>query len=720
MKENKVKERRMNMNKIKTRIIIAVLSVTMVFSGVGMKSFAAEMSTKRVVKEITEFTANTIVHFLPGESATHTLMNKGIGIILGWAFDIDWDGKEEEKGPDIQDVLNRLDEISTSIEKYHNEEMGHLKLINSNIDTKDFRMEADSIADDYKAAIRKMRQHGKNITAPGNGMIDTTTYRTYKTILEDPNCNRSALEKNFNIMKDYVCGTRSSTNYVPGYKITSDYLINKVLANYKETEHDWTKSTDFLEVLDNINGEIDSMQANVVMDCLTILALNNMEYKVREYEITNKIYEPAENEDPYSYYEKFAGDLITALNEMNKKYDSAIENNNEDHELVQAVVELSTPVDGKSKKGFHSFAEGWAEACATGQDFSISGYHDVKALKDVGYNIDKLDTSKYGFTNKPSGHRIAKGRTVSVDMNGHTFDSTADNGVIEVFGMDDTSSLTLKNTYLKGGFNSFRVKEVSGITLNLEHVIISDTRDAAVYFRSPDSKKMKLEMNDCIIRNTNSCSAVRLVSADTVYTIDGCTFENNKSKEGGAIYCPSLNRKNLIINSTFTGNTANGYGGALSVGLANVKGCTFKNNRSSFWGHDETGYGNKGAGGAISTRELICDSCVFENNSTDDQAGAIIVWNRNDDRFRAVAISNSTFTHNTAPNVGGAIRIFNMGSAAEGQYIRDCVFNNNNSGRGAGLFCQHGKRDLINAICSTCGNKGNNVNTGGFLVYIEI
>ena len=104
--------------------------------------------------------------------------------------------------------------------------MKQLKFINSNIDSKDFRQEADSISDDYQAAIKKIKQYSGNITTPGEGLIDNTTYRTYKNILGESSCNVAALEKNFNIMVEYVKGTRSSTNHIPGYRITSEYLMD--------------------------------------------------------------------------------------------------------------------------------------------------------------------------------------------------------------------------------------------------------------------------------------------------------------------------------------------------------------------------------------------------------------------------------------------------------------------------------------------------------------
>ena len=111
--------------------------------------------------------------------------------------------------------------------------MKNLKVINSNIDTKDFRMEADSTHDDYKNAPTKIRQHSDNISYKSDGTIDDKTYGAYKDILASSSCNIPSLEKNFNKMKEYVLGERHSTDKKNAYETTTDYLYKKVMANYK-------------------------------------------------------------------------------------------------------------------------------------------------------------------------------------------------------------------------------------------------------------------------------------------------------------------------------------------------------------------------------------------------------------------------------------------------------------------------------------------------------
>lgn len=671
-----------------------VYSAPQTFAVTGASMMMSDATTKtagEIVKTIACFVADKA-----GGAIVSTLVGKGVSYILGLAFE----EEKEDKDPGIQDVLNELTNISGKIDSYHKEEMAYLKLINSNIDSKDFRMEADSIVDDYQGAFRKINQYSKNITTPGDGEIDQTTYRTYKSILADSSCNLSALEKNFNTMAAYVKGARSATDYRSGYRLTSEYLLNKVLANYKETDHDWIKSTDFSEVVNSVNGELETMQANAVMDFIAILALNNMSYKIREYEVNHGIYEVSDGEDPYAYYEKVADDMINAMASINEFHKTVQQENLDNHDFVQAVVTLSEPVGGKTVKGFHSFTEAWAQASATGKDFSVIGYQDVNAVKGNGYDLDNIDRTKYGFSINPSGHLVTKGKTVSVDLTGHTFDASAESGRVEAFQAEDNTCFTLKNANIKNGQFAIYVKERSHVSVALENVNIDGTSDTAILFRSPDSKDINLDLNNCTVKNTKNGSAVRVASKDKTCAINvnGCRFENNSGSDGGAISCPN-NDMLRVNNTTFIGNKATGgYGGAINTFSGIVEGCTFKNNRSAFEGRDSTGYGNKGAGGAIAANFLICTDSEFTNNTTNDQAGAIIGWGSG--IFR---LERCTFTDNQAPNVGGAVRVFQFGKDAN-QEIRNCTFNNNKSRRGGGIFIEQS----LNAMTHLLGDWNNN------------
>ena len=315
---------------MKTRIIAGVLSAITVFSvGTVAMTSASALSVKSVSKDISSFAITQTIDKFVSNSIAGSLLKMGTGYLLDWVFD-----SKEEKEPTVSDAIEKIEHLRETVQQNHEEEMKSLKVINSNIDTKDFRMEADSIRDDYKNALTEIRRHSNNITMSKEGVIDAKTFGAYRKILASSSCNIPSLEKNFNKMKGYVLGERHSTDKKSAYQTTTDYLYNKVMAGYKET-HNWKDSTDFLSIVKkDINGEIDSIHFEAELDYFTMLLLNNMAYKVREYEVQNGIYKPAEGEKSYAYYQNFETDLSKAMGKFNEAYKKVIDANNKDGKMV--------------------------------------------------------------------------------------------------------------------------------------------------------------------------------------------------------------------------------------------------------------------------------------------------------------------------------------------------------------------------------------------------
>ena len=684
---------------IKTRIIATALSVVTLFSLFSAcattSASALEIDYKGIIKEAASNGAEKAIDAVTEEGIVNTVLKKGVNFLLGLLFD------EEDNSPTIQDVLDKLDNLSSKLESYHDEEMKNLRLINSNIDSKDFRLEADSISDDCQAAVRKIRQFDANITTPGEGVIDNTTYKTYKTILSQSSCDLSSLEKNFNRMADYIKGVRSSTDYRSGYRVTSEYLMNKILANYKETAHDWATSPDFLEYLNNINEEIELMEANVTLDYFTILTLNNMAYKVREYEIKNGIYEANDNEQPYAYFESFAKDLTDSLSSVNDIYKSVIEENNNNGDFMQATSEISNAVGGKSIKGFHTLAEAWAQSFKASLAYVITLNGDVKADANKGFNIDNLSDTNYGFCNY-GGFHVDLGRTVRFDLNGHTLDCSANKNTI-IFAMNDRANIIVTNGTIIGGSVAFDEINRDLNSVTLRSVTIRNTANAAINLNTGSTKSQWLVMDKCKVEN---CGRIQVFSNTANIKVTNSTFTNNWSGlTGGAFYLPSTQYP-TFENCTFKGNKAmQGYGGAIDAKSVICKNCNFENNTSE----NSNQYGPKGAGGAIAANALKLYDCTFTGNKTNDQAGA--VWCCCGKNYTQI-IERCTFDNNSSKNVGGAVRIDLIDGNAHS--IKNCTFTNNTSGRGAAVlvenFCGH-----CDDIAYHWGNSGsNNRNTTGY------
>ena len=610
------------------------------------KSFGSSFDFNSVAKDLAGVGAESAIKAVAGDGIAGALLSKGAEYILGMIFD-------SEAEPTISDVLNKLDELSDKIDGYHDEEMRQLKAINSNIDSKDFRMEADSIKDDYRAVIKKIQQYSDNITTPGEGVIDNTTYKAYKEILAQPTCNLSTLEKNFNIMVDYVKGNRSSSDHTSGYKLTSQYLMDKILANYKETQHDWANSPDFLVYLETINREIELMESNVVLDYYTILAVNNMAYKVREYEVENGLYTVNDNEKAYSSYERFAYDLTESLKSIDGIYKETIDENNNNGEFVQATAEIADPVGGKKIKGFHSFSEAWAQTYKTGsKTYSLQLRTDIKADNKKGFNFDNLSSSTYEFRNN-GGFHINEGRTVTIDLGGHTIDSSNKKD-IKLFAMHNNTSLTVSNGTILGCRNTFHSRDRDNVNLTLKNLTVKDSKESVIYFNSPSKAECSLTMDGCRIEN---CDKVFLNSEKSKINVKNSEFLNNKSSgNGGAILTYSYEYP-YFENCTFRGNKASGYGGAICANSVECKNCTFDNNEGSF-------------GGAILANKLKLYNNTFKNNYSRNDGGAIYSGNGTENE----RIEGNTFENNKAKRYGGAIRINTVG-----HHFRNNTFVNNES-----------------------------------------
>lgn len=709
-----------NTSKIKTRIIAGMLSLITVFSvgaaSVTTASAAGTPDVAGVAKDLSSFAITQTIDKFVSNSIAGSLLKMGTGYLLDWVFD----GKEE-KQPTVKDAIEEIGKLRDTVNANHKEEMNSLKVINSNIDTKDFRLEADSIRDDYSNALTMIKRHSDNITRSGEGVIDDKTYGAYKAILAESSCNIASLEKNFNKMKEYVLGERHSTDKKSAYETTTDYLYKKVMEGYKET-HNWKDSTDFLKIVKkDINGEISSIHFEAEVDYLTMLVLNNMAYKVREYEVQKGIYKPAEGEKPYAYYQNFETDLSTAMGKFNDAYKKVIDANNKDGKMVQAVVTLAEPVDGIQEKGFRTFTEAWAQACSTNKDFRIDLRDDIKSVKGKCFNFDNLDKNKYGFTDGGNFH-VQDGRKVTVDLGGHTIDNTA-YSLLPTFGFMSNTFFDIKNGTIKGGDNGLRTDGRTNVHIKADNLTITDTSWAGIYIglnRNSNyyTKDMKVELNNCTIRNAKNESGLRVLPQDSQIILTNCTFENCQStKDGGAIYTESENEP-FIKDCTFKNNKANnGYGGAIYVDSHTYAGSKLKVVGGLFEGNVSYKMSNdkyyttmddlkKGAGGAIACANLNADGVTFKNNSSNDQAGAIFIvpGMSYDKSYFTNSITNCTFEGNKADHVGGAIRLFHID---KNNVIKNCKFTDNfANNRVSNILVQYG-HGLGDKLAKEWGNTSN-------------
>ena len=169
--------------------------------------------------------------------------------------------------------------------------------------------------------------------------------------------------------------------------------------------------------------------------------------------------------------------------------------------------------------------------------------------------------------------------------------------------------------------------------------------------------------------------------------ISDSAFSHNSSSdlyaEGGAIF----NWGELsIVNSTFSGNSADADGGAIANGTTYKRGGELSIVSSAF-SHNSARWN----GGAINNLgELSITSSTFSNNLADDDGGAI--YNEEE-----LSIVNSTFSGNSADK-GGAI--YNE----EELSIVNSTFSGNKAGLGGAIFNgEDGKLRMRNSIIAGRG-----------------
>ncbi|KAF5058554.1 hypothetical protein DSECCO2_345360 [anaerobic digester metagenome] len=177
--------------------------------------------------------------------------------------------------------------------------------------------------------------------------------------------------------------------------------------------------------------------------------------------------------------------------------------------------------------------------------------------------------------------------------------------------------------------------------------------------------------------------------------IQNLTITNGKSSnDGGAIYTVGTS---TVVNSTFIGNAANGYGGAISNyngAILTVAGCTFTNNRAQ-------------AGGAIFNWDTIHDvtGCTFTGNTAVIAGGAICnVFGTTNN------VTGCTFTNNTVTGTrygGGALYSFGEGFGGSINNVTGCTFTGNNATRGGGAIYNDLGSSMVIHFNSFVGNTAN-------------
>lgn len=547
----------------KTRITAAALSAITIFSVAGMSlstaSAASLNSTKPAVIEIINKNETKPAGQKSSSEIAKGIATKVFKIVLekvkktgmpaslvcdglSLLFDLVGylDGKTETN-PDVEKIINAIDNVSKKMDQYHNEEMNKLILINSNINTQKFREEIVSIVLDYLHANKKINEHSAYIKKSGNKVIDAKTYKAFKKIINDAECQTTKLQKNLLHMAQYALGKTRVTAGKNGFEAYTQYLIDKI--NDLNSDHNFIKAADFTKAAQYINNEMDSIAASCVLDYITILTIKKMEYKVEEYE--NSKLPPSERQDFTGSYIKFINDVTETTQSILNSYEKAKEKSSK---ALQAQV----TIDGVTK-GFSNFADAWATAINSGKDFTIKACQDLTADAARGFNTPQLN-DKFGF-NDTKGFIIPEGRKITVDMGGHTINCTALGG-IKLFDVQKGAVFTLKNGQVNGAAEviNYVSRDEVATGINAENVKINNCSGTAILLDGSHPND-NMTIKNCEI-NGSKKGAVRWTWRVKYMII------NNRANCNGGIYLGALTVSDHVLrNVTITGNSANHGGG---------------------------------------------------------------------------------------------------------------------------------------------------------------
>ena len=480
-------------SKIRTRILAAALSAVTIFSVSAMTVTTASAAAPPAM-------VGTVLKYMAGQSfgyakdsvmklAGPELSKMGLSPILNMVLGI------EDEGPSNQDIIDRIDksteeikaeinkvmeevkELSTQTANYHTQQMNQLKAINSNIDTKDFRVQADTVAADFAHALKRIDENKENITCDGSDKINNTTYKAYKEILADPKCNVSTMQANFDEMLRYLKGQRTSNNNENGYRQLTNYLMDRVVAA-DLGEHSFTKTPDYYGAVDSINAEIRVMEQQVLMDYAIINVLNSMQFRVKEYEIDNGIITVNEDESPYVKFENTATNLHQSMVDIDKIF-KAVLKENASIPSKYVTTELYV-IDGNTsvKKGCTSFIDAWSQGIDSGKDFNIRVLKKGQYLVADAKKGFKFDDNVKGLNDK-GGFEIPAGRKVYINMycKSNGFDCSAKKDM-DLFTINNGASLELWQAKITGENRKFVIPDNANNTaLTLKYTEIYGTSD---------------------------------------------------------------------------------------------------------------------------------------------------------------------------------------------------------------------------------------------------
>ena len=221
------------------------------------------------------------------------------------------------------------------------------------------------------------------------------------------------------------------------------------------------------------------------------------------------------------------------------------------------------------------------------------------------------------------------------------------------------------------------------------------------------------------------CGSLALATVLDGFTISGGNADQAYSDDrGGGLHIADYNNLE-VINCTFSGNSANQYGGGVfSVrGSPSFTNCTFNANFSNRDGgaiyHNRGQHPDSGSialtnctffentavhGGGLYNcyANSAATNCTFSGNSANTGGGIV-------NNGGSLSLTNCTFSANSANDYGGGIRTYGGPGSPS---LTNCTFSGNSSKYGGGMYNDYGNATVIN--CTIIGNDATRYGDGVF------
>ncbi|MGK0390877.1 MAG: putative outer membrane repeat protein [Maribacter sp.] len=294
------------------------------------------------------------------------------------------------------------------------------------------------------------------------------------------------------------------------------------------------------------------------------------------------------------------------------------------------------------------------------------------SLRDVISISNNQDTIQFDPNILSSGNDTIKlASTIDIDKNLVIIGLYNSSAALYISGDD---SFQIFNADLSGVSNSTS----RNLTLDSLRLIkgYSSSGGGAIKF-----KGFHLNVSNCTFSNNTSTYGGAIYSSESygAVIINSCVFMlNSATNFGGGIYS---NREVILINSDFSNNEASSGGAIFSVRKMSIENSTFLSNTAIEYG----GAVNLSSNTSTSYYPFLVTNSTFENNSA-NFGGAIYTYFYNTEVD--LNISNSTFDNNHSVWSGGAVSASSRWYKSSVNINDSSIINNTSDDAAAGIYCK--------------------------------